>query len=227
MVGTVSGTAPRGSASRRKPQGLLFALLKVRRGDGAALERDAREDVSRITDYVFRVVDLPPGVGFEDVRQEVLIALWRSTLKWDPTRGTRLVTHAMWNAITSARKWCHSQRQCLGKRDSKEPSRYPLNFGRLVREDAEGEPTVLSAIESDGGAGARVTEAVAHYRELLSLLDPGESALVEVIVSAAGDVRKAAELAAADPVVRKIARIRRFEDALVKVQAAALRLQAA
>ncbi len=60
----------------------------------------------------FRVL----GVGEEDVRQEMLLAAWVFTGKWDPRYGVEIDRYVIFNANDKAKKWLLSQAK---RRDGK------------------------------------------------------------------------------------------------------------
>jgi len=117
------------------PQGMssfdchLFDLRKGRRTfDQFAASTHA--DWTRLAKYVLARWSVPSAVEVADVQQEMLLAAWRAVSDWDDTRGVSLHGHVLWNAVTSAKKWLHKQRNAH-RRDDHAMSRHDICIGSV------------------------------------------------------------------------------------------------
>lgn len=96
--------------------------------------RSTTSDWERIAGSLMRKWQCPPGVGVEDVMQELMLAAWKFVDKWDPKYGVKIDRYVTWNAIDKAKKWINKQRQA-GTAGDKGKSRYPYCFAALGGDD--------------------------------------------------------------------------------------------
>jgi DNA-directed RNA polymerase specialized sigma24 family protein len=120
---------------------MAAALRALRAGEitFAQFEQRTREDWNKLAGKMYRRWKLPPGVGEEDVRQEMLLRAWRAAVDFDPERGKSIEDFVVWRACNGSAKHLHSQRNSL-RRSGREQSRFPLTMGAL-RIDDDGELT--------------------------------------------------------------------------------------
>lgn len=102
----------------------------------------------RLGAYVHKMWPLPAGVGLEDIVQEMLLAAWAATQRWDPNRGIPLHTHVVWSAVARGKRFCHEQRNA--------PRRVAGTDGRYA---------LIARREEDGLIGASTAAVRAWYEE--------------------------------------------------------------
>jgi DNA-directed RNA polymerase specialized sigma24 family protein len=84
---------------------------------------------------------LPRGVELIDVRQEMLVAAWRTIPNYDPARGVSLRSFVVFNACAKALRWLHEQRNAK-RRSEQSESRFPTTFSEYL-------PAMLDGSKSD------------------------------------------------------------------------------
>lgn len=105
----------------------------------------------RLAKKVERFWELPSWLDAEDLRQEILIAVWTTVSRFDPSRGKSINEYVIFQAFDRAKKCAHKAR--LGKRvhrgEASAPSRFDLPFTRIAVDrhdggepDASGEPAL-------------------------------------------------------------------------------------
>lgn len=65
---------------------------------------------NRISSWLFKRYELPTWVDEEDVRQDLLIAAWWATNRFDPERGVSFKGYLVFNSIDKAKKRLHKVR---------------------------------------------------------------------------------------------------------------------
>jgi DNA-directed RNA polymerase specialized sigma24 family protein len=181
--------------------GLADALAKLRSGEMtfSRFYSATLRDWDRMAAKLFGRWRLPCGVTEEDVRQEMLLAAWRSTMSpppkgWDPNRGIPLATYVVWTAHACAKKWIHTQRKAK-RRDDSAPSRHAVAVSGMNL-DSEGELGLAGLLDVLHWREAD-QESSAEGRAALKLLprcaegERGRAAL-EAWLRAGGDVADAA-----------------------------------
>jgi hypothetical protein len=189
------------------------ALHQLRAGQMTftAFERATRADWTRLARMVHQRWPLPPAVGVEDVRQEMLLALvirkassQNRTLieKWGPERGVSLARYCVWNAIVAACRWLHPQRGAKKTAENKgvagkSPSCFARPLSSFVREGDDGEARIPEpVVQAEQDQGRVVEELIAQVFQ--KLRSPSDRTCLRAYLVEEGDMRAAGEAAARD-----------------------------
>lgn len=155
--------------------------------------------------YLCRRWKPPYGVDEADVEQELILAGWQASTRWDPGRGTTIDAYVRFNALDKAKKWLHKQRNAK-RRDGSAPSRVPTVFSALERDDDEtgSAQERLAWIEPDAVDQALERRDVRRTIERLieqlgDWLPYRERECLAHLAEAGGDAGEAADRIAADP----------------------------
>jgi len=147
-----------------------------------------------------------PVVTMEDVRQELLIAVWAALPKWDAARGVTLERYLTWNACDKAKKWIHKMRGAnLHGSADKAPSTYALPMSTLG-EHAE---FIVEAAANRFAAAPdhdSIIDLVRAAKRVLSSATTRERIAIEVFMTHL-DREVAADSLFADPVTRLSCRL--------------------
>lgn len=95
-----------------------------------------RDDWTRLARTIRKRWRIPPGVEFEDVRQEMLLAAWNAVGNWHEGNGMALAPFVVWKAVTRAKRWINGQRNAP-RRSDRAASRYPVSFSVLMPADGD------------------------------------------------------------------------------------------
>ncbi len=218
-------------SSRHKLMAESVAALRAGTISFPEFQRRTLTEWTRVARWLMRRWETPDGVEEHDVVQELLLAAWHFTPKWDPKYGTQLSGYVVWNACDKAKKWIHTQRRAA-RRDDSAPSRHPVSLSSLGLEEwqeerlAVVEPDVDRGIEQlDQAEGrARVVARLAQVAPFLSRFDCHALA---VLVDANGDVEEAARDLWENPTTRLAFRLGSETGAQSAVHAVLQRTQSA
>lgn len=170
----------------------------------AQFEQRTREDWNKLAGKMYRRWKLPPGVGEEDVRQEMLLRAWLAAHEFDPSRGKQIEDFVVWRACNGSAKHLHSQRNSL-RRSGKAQSRFPLTMGAL-RIDDDGELSESEKMDLFARAEPEQERLVDSSRVAELVVEIGETELdrdaLRAWMRADGDVAEAGVELWYDPVVR-------------------------
>lgn len=94
--------------------------------------RETKDDWTKLSQSIWKRWQRvsPAHVQLEDLRQEMLIAVWRSIEGYDPTRGVTLKRYAVYAAGYAATRWIQVQRNTL-RRSPNNENRYPIALSVL------------------------------------------------------------------------------------------------
>ena len=177
------------------------ALADYRDGqiDFITLERTLAPDLDRFARHVYRFWPLPPAVSVEDLRQEMLIELWRALKKFEPGKGPTLRAYCVWCMIARARKYAMGQRGYPGRKagDGKRQSRHMLCAAGLSTEEREFDPA--DRLVEDATQDDRIEARQAYEQRIRMMPDHAEAVGLVALVEAGGDVNEAAGEVFADP----------------------------
>jgi DNA-directed RNA polymerase specialized sigma24 family protein len=151
-----------------------------------------RTDWIRLSVHVYRRWRLPVGVTVEDVEQELKCGAFAAAARWTPGRSA-FHAFVIWNAVTHAKKWIHTQRKAL-RRDGHAPSRIHIPFSEF-----EVAPEEILEAEQD-----EVAEQFARIGQALTRLDDLSQHVFVAILLARGDLDGAAEDVYDDKVLRRV-----------------------
>lgn len=175
--------------SRRLVAALSLVRAAIDRGeDGAAeyaeLARTTEKDWSRLAHYLHGRWVVPPEIGVEDVRQELLIEARDAIAAWDATRGYPLDRYVIWTALDKVRKYLHRERNAE-KRSGSAASNFPMPVASFTEDAGEGEFAI--SLAHDAGQ-----EVILALKELIET-----NRIIATICEADGDLWAAAILLAA------------------------------
>lgn len=125
---------------------------------------------------------VPPCVGEEDVRQELLEGVWQAVCRYRSDGGSRIESYVVRSALRRCRRWLHIQRGAWGH-CGKTESRYPVVEGELFHKSVEEFSSPPEQLEAEKILDALRASQSKHDAEVL-----------ESMIRSAGD---------ADPVVDK------------------------
>lgn len=148
--------------------------------------------------------EVPPGVDAEDMRQELLLAMWEKDAvgTWDPARAVQLSRYVVWASATGAKAWLHKQRGAARHRGTAK-SRFPVAFSSLVDGTSDERGEAGSAVERRAQDGRATPDRAAEARELLrrifaALPTKRSRTALEVLLRVGGERGAAAEAIDAD-----------------------------
>lgn len=196
--------------------------------------RSTQNDWRLLACYLLRRWSVPPAVSSDDVEQELLFSCWRMIPLYNPERGRTLQDFCVWNAVTNAKGFIHSQRNAYRRRDTS-PSRLDVSYnvgaasrvrmngaGRLWRTASELEAIdFLVSVEPDQENGIRARESV---RDAIGRCKTEKARMcVVAFVEAKGDCEAAAEWLYRDTNTRLRCRFSCRADARQAIRTAAQR----
>lgn len=200
-------------------RGLEQVLLALRAGH-VSLDRFFREadaDLRRMADALFKRWPLPPGVGPEDLYQQMCLGICeeRRDLKWDPMRGIPLLTHVLYHAHVFAKRWLHGQRGAK-RRSGKEMGRFPICMSAL----GDGQDDALEEVQQV--VNGTQDEDCDARRVLLDVYDalPLPSAVAWAVYVQEGDTEQAARRIDASSGLASTCRVSTVDEARVVVKKA-------
>lgn len=144
-----------------------FAEYRAGRIDFGKFERETRHIWVRLARGILGRWRAPTYVTEQDLVQEMLIAAYSFTNKWDPKHSVPVRRYVVWNAIDKARKWLHKQRRA-GHDGGRGRSGFDLPFASLVFGDNEERADVLDRLAAPIPSDQ---ESEAAYRQMLRQFD--------------------------------------------------------
>ena len=122
-----------------------FADYHAGRIDFAKFEQLTRHMWARFARIQLRRWRAPAYVTEQDLIQEMLVAVFAFTLKWDASHAVPVRRYVTWNAIDKARKWLHKQRRA-GHEGGRGSSRFDLPVSSLMAEGVDERGDLLDRI---------------------------------------------------------------------------------
>jgi DNA-directed RNA polymerase specialized sigma24 family protein len=145
--------------------------------------------------------EVPPGLDAEDVRQELLLALYEKDLvgTWDPARAVQISRYVVWGTATSAKAHIHKARGALRHRGTAK-SRFPLAEAGLTSWHGGGSrETPLTRAADPGARPDEEAEARELVGRILAALPRRQRRALEVLLRCGGERGAAAEEIDGDP----------------------------
>lgn len=175
---------------------ISVAIESVKAG-GMSFEAFAiatRPEWKRLARHLLSHWSVPDAVEPEDIEQELMLGAWRALNNWREN-GAELGVHVVWNAITDAKKWIHSQRAAL-RRNDRSPSRHPVSLSKLSsRYGTEDRSSVALEPTVEAYQGDRI-EAAERLRDLVGALGQADGVCLLAFVSTGSVDGAIAELGA-------------------------------
>ncbi len=188
-----------------------FAEYRAGTIDFGQFEQATRHIWSRLARMILSRWRAPTYVTEQDLVQEMMIAAFSFTLKWDEAHGIPVRRYVTWNAIDKARKWLHKQRRA-GHDGGRGHSAFDLPFSTLHSESETASADMLDRLAAPVQSNQ---EGTAAYRQVLR-----QYADVEPIILAlerTGSIDAAAEQVMLARQTREWFGVSRLADAREKV----------
>lgn len=165
------------------------ALRDVREGRARfdALAAENAKDLDGIVKWLIRKFPPPPSSDAEDLRQEVLLAMWGAIGSWDPDRGRTLRGHCTFVAIDRGRKWLRKER----REDHGGVPRHALSEAALTARD---DMPFVCGDEPSAAGQDRICEAVERLRARLRDAVGSEAIALAALLESEWDEDAAAQV---------------------------------
>ena len=201
-------------------------MARVRAGTETfdAFAREHQGEFLRMAKYVARRWRMPAWCDERDLAQEVMLACWEFTWRWESHRDVSLERYVTFNAIDRAKKRAHKARGAnLHGSADRNPSRFELPSSALHHDRQEGERSAewfdeYASLDADQEQAVEDGESLARAGQ--DLLECERRILQHL--REAGSLAKAAEQVWKDPDARRQSRIatrRQAARAVVRVAA--------
>lgn len=142
-----------------------FEDYQAGRIDFGGFERATRHSWSRLARMILARWRAPTYVTEQDLIQEMMIAAYSFTMKWEPRHGIAVRRYVTWNAIDKARKWLHKQRRA-GHDGGRGHSAFDLPFSSLQADDetrVDLLDLIAEPVRSEQESAAAYRQAIRQY----------------------------------------------------------------